>query len=117
MPNEVRYSYLKILITFRYILGLKFGEMEKDAMCSHGAAQFLKERSMENSDYYIAHVCDICGLQAHKVPKKNYYICKACNNSTRVSKVAMPYAFNLLSMELRAMNILMRMRTNNSIGS
>jgi DNA-directed RNA polymerase II subunit RPB2 len=95
--------------------GLRAGEMERDAMCAHGIAQFLKERTVDNSDIYTCHVCDLCGLFTHKVPDKKYQKCRSCQNTTKVSKIVIPYAFKLLVQELRSINILSRIRTSKSI--
>jgi DNA-directed RNA polymerase beta subunit len=95
--------------------GLRLGEMERDALCAHGAAQFLKETSVDKSDIYTIHVCDICGLFAHKVRDNNYYICNTCKNTTKISKIVIPYAFKLFMQELRAINILGRIRTSKTI--
>jgi DNA-directed RNA polymerase II subunit RPB2 len=95
--------------------GLKIGEMEKDAIVAHGMGQFMKERFMECSDIYKVYVCDDCGMFASKVPDKEYYRCKGCHNSTRISAVVIPYATKLLFQELTSVNILPRIRTKKSI--
>jgi len=95
--------------------GLKIGEMEKDAIIAHGMGQFLKERMMETSDITKVYVCDDCGLFASKVIDKDYYNCKSCHNTTRISAVVIPYACKLLFQELMAVNILPRIRTEKTV--
>lgn len=92
--------------------GLRFGEMEMNAICAHGAAVFLKERFMECSDKYNVHICDTCGLMASKLKNHPGYFCKACDNTTDISLVQVPYAFKLLTQELMAINIVPRLRTS-----
>ncbi|EJT99968.1 DNA-dependent RNA polymerase II second largest subunit [Dacryopinax primogenitus] len=89
--------------------GLRFGEMERDCMISHGVASFLKERMFDQSDAARLHVCDICGLASIANLKKQTFECRACKNKTRSTQFYIPYAAKLLLQELQAMNIAPRM--------
>lgn len=95
--------------------GLRVGEMERDGLCAHGTARMLKERLVDSADSYTCHVCDICGLLAHKSPGNNYYICKPDNNTTKISTIVIPYACKLLLQELASMQILGRIRTSKNL--
>jgi DNA-directed RNA polymerase II subunit RPB2 len=79
--------------------GLRCGEMERDALISHGVSGFLKERLFTMSDPYKIVVCDKCGA-VYSNPDG----CKNCRNDKFVS-VNIPYACKLLLQELNAMNI------------
>jgi len=90
--------------------GLRWGEMERDVGIAHGSAFLLREKLLVASDQYITYTCNICGLFATKMPKKDVYHCMNCKNSTRISKVILPYAFKLLIQELMSVQILPRLK-------
>ena len=95
--------------------GLRFGEMEKDAMVSHGAAAFTKSRMYDVSDKYSVYVCNKCGLIASYNNKMNIHLCRTCNNRSDFSYVETPYAHKLLTQELMTMNIAPRFITKECI--
>ncbi len=85
--------------------GLRLGEMERDCILAHGASMFLKERTMECSDLFTIHVCDICGMIAVGNTDMNLYECKACENNTLISAIQLPYACKLFLQEIITMGI------------
>ena len=94
--------------------GLRFGEMERDCMISHGASMFLKERLVDVSDKYRIHVCTLCGLMAQSDLKAQKFLCKSCNATDNdIAQVYIPYACKLLFQELMAMHIAPRIIVGN----
>ena len=85
--------------------GLRFGEMERDCMVSHGAARFTKDRVYHASDTYQVYTCEKCGMIATFNDEKKIHLCKYCGNSTHFKYNQIPYACKLLFQELITMNI------------
>ena len=85
--------------------GLRFGEMERDCMCSHGASRFTKGRIYDASDAFSVNVCKRCGMIASYNDAKHIHLCKMCENRTEFDYVELPYACKLLFQELITMNI------------
>jgi DNA-directed RNA polymerase II subunit RPB2 len=97
--------------------GLRFGEMERDCMVTHGATEFLKEIMMEKSDNFQCYVCKSCGLIGLVNPKAGIYKCMTCDNSAEFSTVRVPYAYKLFLQELESMSISSRLLTDSRLRS
>ena len=74
--------------------GLRIGEMERDAIISHGASSFLKETYYERSDGYKINISKKTGLIVpHNSEKKDNV------------EVKIPYSTKLMIQELIGMSI------------
>ena len=91
--------------------GLRYGEMERDCMCSHGASSFNKERLYDMSDSFSVHSCKKCGMIAAYNDERKIHECKTCENTTDFAYVEIPYACKLLFQELITMNVAPRIMT------
>lgn len=85
--------------------GLRFGEMERDCMVSHGASRFTKGRIYDASDAYSVFICNKCGLIARFNNKQKIHYCNTCENRTDFKYVEIPYSCKLMFQELLTMNI------------
>ena len=92
--------------------GLRFGEMERDCMISHGASQFTKGRIYDGSDKYQVFVCKRCGMVAAYNDVLHVHHCRTCENRIDFEYVEIPYACKLLFQELMTMNVAPRILTN-----
>eukprot|EP00039_Didymoeca_costata_P006993 m.95259 g.95259 ORF g.95259 m.95259 type:complete len:1143 (+) comp13484_c0_seq4:183-3611(+) len=97
--------------------GVRFGEMERDSLLSHGASFLLQDRLLHNSDTSEALVCKECGSLVSPIMEKTIIqgkrnlrcaICSANNGmetDARIVQVTVPYVFRYLAAELLSMNI------------
>eukprot|EP00746_Dinoflagellata_sp_MGD_P158898 gnl/MRDRNA2_/MRDRNA2_86586_c0_seq2.p1 gnl/MRDRNA2_/MRDRNA2_86586_c0~~gnl/MRDRNA2_/MRDRNA2_86586_c0_seq2.p1 ORF type:complete len:969 (+),score=-1.87 gnl/MRDRNA2_/MRDRNA2_86586_c0_seq2:233-3139(+) len=103
--------------------GLRFGEMERDCIISHGAASFLRERLLLASDVYRLHICEGCGTTAVADFENKSFFCRVCTKrphttngylapmdnryrTPEIIQIMIPYATKLLFQELMSMIIL-----------
>ena len=91
--------------------GLRIGEMERDAMLSHGTVQFLKERMYDVSDKYFVNISKDTGMIAAVNPDKDVYNSLFSDENNDFVRVQIPYATKLFIQELMTMGITMRLNT------
>jgi DNA-directed RNA polymerase II subunit RPB2 len=107
--------------------GLRFGEMERDCMISHGASIFTKERMLNCSDYFRTFVSDKNGLIAKVNEEDGKYqdiidyidLDEEMKHTeghktqfSRFSGVEMAYAYKLFTQQMESMNVSMRLFTD-----
>jgi DNA-directed RNA polymerase II subunit RPB2 len=91
--------------------GGKLGEMERDALTAHGAANVLQDKFIYNSDYTLVPFCVEChnigsnlhdpSFGASAIGSRPY--CPGCK--AECALVQLPYAFKLLMQEAQALMI------------
>ncbi|XP_066535596.1 DNA-directed RNA polymerase I subunit RPA2 [Hoplias malabaricus] len=95
--------------------GIRFGEMERDALLAHGSSFLLHDRLFNCSDRSVAQVCVDCGSLLSPLLEKppphwsatrhRETICLLCKKSDSIDTVSVPYVFRYFVAELAAMNI------------
>ncbi|AFZ81233.1 DNA-directed RNA polymerase subunit beta, putative [Theileria equi strain WA] len=91
--------------------GIRFGEMERDALIAHGTSQLLQDRLMHCSDGHFAYVCPKCGsIISATISSVNSNTGKIQISQCRICKVGcklvmIPYVLRYVANELATMNI------------
>jgi DNA-directed RNA polymerase II subunit RPB2 len=93
--------------------GLKVGEMERDALISHGSSAILRERMCDVSDAFNLPICGQCGTIAIINHSKKQSTCKLCGPKATFGIITIPYAVKLLLHYLNAAGIHMTFKTEN----
>lgn len=105
--------------------GLKFGEMERDALIGNGAASILEGRMSTLSDITTVIRCNKCGFSAESAPPESMFyagggdgetssphFCRLCNTGEFCVPVNGPHVvFNVFSSYMHSCGIFMRMKT------
>ena len=77
--------------------GQRFGEMERDGIISHGAAEFLKERLCTASDAFNTVYCSTCGNRAISKYTDEKYLCRICDDKSEFGSCTIPYSYKTLT--------------------
>jgi DNA-directed RNA polymerase II subunit RPB2 len=116
--------------------GLRIGEMERDSLLGHGISEFLRESMMERGDEYQMVVCNTTGVLAvynkardlfmspmadgplrffRSETGKGFALDTMTKYGRRFSVVSIPYSLKLLIQELAAINIQLRIITEDNL--
>lgn len=95
--------------------GLKVGEMERDALISHGASALLRERLCDVSDAFNLPICKKCGTIAITNHRLGIYKCNLCGDKAEIGLIRIPYVVKLLLFYLNAAGIHMTFKVNEII--
>ena len=115
--------------------GLRVGEQERDAIVAHGLSYFLKESMLVRGDEYFMAVCNVTGMIAIYNTNLNLFMSPYADGPIKYvgelddtlkiekltrfgrsfSVVRVPYAFKLLIQELGALNINIRIITEDNV--
>ena len=115
--------------------GLRIGEMDRDVIIGHGMSEFLNESFLERGDGYFVAICNKTGTIAIYNESKDIFLSPMADgpikfvankdndlNLVNISRfgrsfsiIRIPYAFKLLYQELQAMNIQMRIITDDNV--
>lgn len=95
----------------KYSGAIRLGEMERDAIITHGASSLIRERLIVSSDLYTTTVCTNCGNLAIPDALNNKIYCKSCLGECKLGRVNIPYSYKYFLQTLQGSGITIKMIT------
>ncbi|KAK5641755.1 hypothetical protein RI129_010302 [Pyrocoelia pectoralis] len=103
--------------------GVRFGEMERDSLISHGTSFLLQDRLLHCSDRTTALICTSCGtllgpmiMVTQIADKPNMSetkeMCRLCGHGDNVVEIQIPYIFKYFVTQLASVNINIKISCN-----
>lgn len=89
--------------------GLRFGEMEKDCLISHGATSLILDKLMNDSDPVNIEICEKCSMT-----EIISNICTNCGYDKTIT-IKIPYSLRLLSQEMAMANMKLLLRPTSQV--
>lgn len=96
--------------------GVRFGEMERDSLISHGCSFLLQDRLFHCSDKMTTLVCQTCGTLLGPVTEimaSSYdrsIKCRLCGDEESIKEIEVPYIFRYLVTQLASCNINVKLK-------
>ena len=100
--------------------GVRFGEMERDSLLSHGATFLLQDRLFHGSDKSKCSLCVGCGsflsprllTSDNTIADSSRPLCVVCKSADSVQDFEVPFIFLHLVKELASINIKVKLENN-----
>lgn len=103
--------------------GVRFGEMEKDCLLSHGCSFILQDRLFYGSDRTTTFLCSNCGSILSPIvripPTKHVGLlekprvkCSTCNSEEKIQIIEIPYVLKYLVEQLASVNIKIKINSS-----
>ncbi|XP_068081790.1 DNA-directed RNA polymerase I subunit RPA2 isoform X2 [Anabrus simplex] len=96
--------------------GVRFGEMERDSLISHGASFLLQDRLFHCSDKTTSFICRTCGNILSTLLEEGGVLdhtrktkCQLCGDKGQVEEIEIPYIYRYLVTQLASVNINLKM--------
>ncbi len=89
--------------------GMRFGQMESECVVAHSASEILRERTLTAADPFVCYICKQCGYIAEGNQTVEYFFCNYCQTSRYIREVDIAYATKLMTQELNATGVKVKM--------